>query len=145
MSAAQHKRDGRLGHACNQLSNGKSGFYVAADRIEQDQHAVDLFCLLDGGDLWNEMLVFGRFVLCGQLHVPFDLADDRNAVYRAARGLGCNGTGFGNIVFLRCLNGWIFLCHMAPPFMHKYSHNQSAARRAGLSPNASFHRQYYNV
>ena len=119
MPAAEHERYGRLGHARDQLRDRKAGFHIAADRVEQHQHTVDLLGLLDRGDLRDQMLVFGGLVLRGQLHMALDLADDRDAVHRAARGFRGDRAGLGNVIFFGRPDGRIFLVHAVPPFRTK--------------------------
>lgn len=69
--------------------DGKSGLDVAAHRVEQHEQTVYLLLLLDRRNLRNEVLVFCRLVLRGQLHVSLDLSDDGDAVHgpRAVRAV----------------------------------------------------------
>ena len=68
--AAEHERHGRLFHARDQLSDGKSGLHIAADRVEQNQQTVDFVGLLNCRNLRDEVLVLGGFVLCGSSMWP---------------------------------------------------------------------------
>ena len=109
--AAEHERHGRLFHARDQLSDGKSGFHIAADRVEQNQQTVDFVGLLNCCNLRDEVLVLGGFVLCGKFHVALDLADNGDAVYRSARCSCRNRAGFRDGILFRCGNGRGFFGH----------------------------------
>ena len=114
MAAPQHERNGRLGHPRNQLGDGKAGLHIAADCVEQHKHAVDLLGLLNRGDLRDQVFILGGFILFRQLHMPLDLADDRDAMHGAARAFGRNRAGFCDAALLRRGNHWHFLGHGSP-------------------------------
>ena len=98
-------------HARDQLSDGKSGLHIAADRVEQNQQTVDFVGLLNCRNLRDEVLVLGGFVLCGKFHVALDLADNGDAVYRSARCSCRNRAGFRDGILFRCGNRRGFFGH----------------------------------
>ena len=71
---------------------------VAAHGIEQDQKALDLVALLNGGKLGAYVFVFGGLIFRGQYVVPLNLARYSNAVDIALLGLGDNRAGLDDIL-----------------------------------------------
>ena len=80
MAAAQHQRNGGLFHAGNQLGDGKPGFHISADGVEQNHQSFNGGVLLDGNQLRNDVFVLGGLILWGQDIVPLNLPNDGQAV-----------------------------------------------------------------
>lgn len=98
----------------NELRNGQARLHISAHGIEQKQHAVHLVTLFQFGQQRQYMLILGGLGAVGGSHMPFNLADDGQAVYGA---IGCTGQGGAEIQnilcglrssgFLRCTGfGW---------------------------------------
>ena len=78
--AAQHQRGAGLGDAGNQLCQRKAGLYIAAHRVQQHQQPLDAGVLLHSHQLRDNVLVLGGLLPLRRFHVPFDLANDGQAV-----------------------------------------------------------------
>lgn len=114
VAAAQNNGHGRLGHSGNEFRNGKARFHISAHGVEQKQHAVHFVALFQFGQKRQHMLILGGFGTVGGSHVPFNLADDGQAINRSVRCAGQGGAEIQNILgglrgsgFLRCSGfGW---------------------------------------
>ena len=78
--AAQHQRGAGLGDAGDQLCQCKTGLHIAAHRVQQHQQPLDAGIFLHRHQLWDDVFVLGGFLPLRRFGVPFDLADDGQAV-----------------------------------------------------------------
>ena len=78
--AAQHQRGAGLGDAGDQLCQRKAGLHIAAHRVQQHQQPLDAGVLLHRHQLGDDVLVLGGLLPLRRFSVPFDLADDGQAV-----------------------------------------------------------------
>ena len=78
--AAQHQCGAGLGDAGNQLCQRKAGLHIAAHRVQQHQQPLDAGVLLHRHQLGDDVLVLGGLLPLRCFSVPFDLADDGQAV-----------------------------------------------------------------
>ena len=90
VAAPQNNGDRGLGHACDQLRDGKACLHVAAYGVQQKQDAVHILALLQLGEQGQDMLVLGGLGVVGGGGVALDLADDGQAIDGA---VGCAGQG----------------------------------------------------
>ena len=72
----QNNGDRGLGHAGDQLRDGKSRLHIAAHRVEQKQHPVHLVALLQLGKQRQDVLIFGGLSCVGRGGMALNLADD---------------------------------------------------------------------
>ena len=78
--AAQHQRGAGLGDTGDQLCQCKTGLHIAAHRVQQHQQPLDAGVLLHRHQLGDDVLVLGGLLPLRRFGVPFDLADDGQAV-----------------------------------------------------------------
>ena len=69
-----------LGDAGDQLCQRKAGLHIAAHRVQQHQKPLDAGVLLHRHQLGNDVLIFGGLLPLRRFGMPFDLADDGQAV-----------------------------------------------------------------
>ena len=82
VAAAQHQRNGGLFHAGDQLGDGKPGFHISADGVEQNHQSLDGGVLLNSNQLRNDVFVLGGLILtlAAQLYNEFRALFPENAV-----------------------------------------------------------------
>ena len=78
--AAQHQRGAGLGDTGDQLCQCKTGLHIAAHRVQQHQQPLDAGVLLHRHQLGDDVLILGGLLPLRSFGVPFDLADDGQAV-----------------------------------------------------------------
>ena len=78
--AAQHQRGAGFGDAGDQFRQRKAGLYIAAHRVQQHQQPLDAGVLLYRHQLGDDVLVLGGLLPLRRFGMPFDLADDGQAV-----------------------------------------------------------------
>ena len=78
--AAQHQCGAGLGDTGDQLRQRKPSFHIAAHRVQQHQQPLDAGVLLHRHQLGDDVLVLGGLLPLRRFGMPFDLADDGQAV-----------------------------------------------------------------
>ena len=80
MPSSQHQGSTGLADTGNQFGQRQPRFHIPAHCVEDDQQSFDLRVLLNIHKLGDHMLVFGCFLTVRRQRMPFDGADDRQAV-----------------------------------------------------------------
>ena len=90
VAAPQDDGDGGLGHAGDELRDGKARLHVSAHGVEEEEDPRDFAGLLQLGEEGEDVLVLGGFGPVVGGHVALNLADDGEAV-EIAVGRGRHG------------------------------------------------------
>ena len=108
MATPQNQRRAGLGHAADQLGQRQAGLHIPAHRVQNHQKPFHKWVLFNVHQLWNHVLILGRFLALRRLHMPFYRTDHRHAVNHMGSVCAQYRSGIDEIFFLQFL--LFYLC-----------------------------------